>query len=102
MPSSISRSSALLFFFGELLLDRGPGAERLGSTGEAADLDEDVVAGGNPDLERIAGREPQLVDSLDVSRIRDGDPQRSVVERVRYRHQTLEHVERNRGFPPRR
>ena len=48
---------------------------------------------GDPDLEREAGREPELVDRVDVRRIGDRDAERAVVEGVRDRDDALEHVE---------
>ena len=77
----------------QLLCDRGSGAEGLGGTCEAADLGEDVVARGDTDVERMAGREPKLVDALDVAGIGDSDSQRSVVEGVRDRDDALEDVD---------
>ena len=43
----------------------------------------------------IAGREPELVDSVQVSRVGDRDAQRPVLERVRDRDDALQHVQRN-------
>ena len=76
----------------ELLFDRGARAERLGGTSEPPDLRHDVVARGDSDVERMAGREPELVDPLDVAWIYNGDPKSSVLERVGNRNDALEHV----------
>ena len=86
----------------ELVLDSGAGAERLGGAGEPAELGEDVVARGDAELERVARREPQLVDPLDVAGIGDRDAQRAVLERVRDRDDALEDVQRRSRRSPRR
>ena len=78
MPSSTSRSSASssASTSAELLLDHGAGAEGLGRADEPAELDHDVVARGDAELEREARREPELVDRVDVRRVGDRDAQR--------------------------
>ena len=43
----------------------------------------------------IAGREPELVDSVQIAGVGDGDPQGAVLERVRDRDHALEDVERD-------
>ena len=77
------------------LLEDGAGAERLGCARHPAQLDEDVLARGDAEVERVARREPELVDPVQVARIGDGDPQRAVVERVRDRDDALEDVQRD-------
>ncbi len=85
----------LLLFLRERRIVEGRAcAEGLGCTDEPLDLDEDVLAGGDAELERVAGGEPQLVDPVDVARIGDRDLQVAVCERVRHRDDTLEHVQR--------
>ena len=85
----------LFLFLGQLLLDRGPGAERLGRSRQAADLGQDVVPRRHGELERITRGEPQLVDSLDVARVGNSDLQGAVLERVRNGSQPLENVQRD-------
>ena len=77
------------------LLEDSAGAERLGGARHPAQLDEDVLARGDAEVERVARREPELVDPVQVARIGDGDPQRAVVERVRDRDDALEDVQRD-------
>ena len=78
----------------QLLLDGGAGAERLRGTRQSAELDEDVVAGRHAELERVARREPELVDSLNVAGVGNGDPERPVLDRVRNGRQAFEDMER--------
>ena len=64
-PSSASRSSASSSrssSSSSTSSSDGAGAEGLGRAGHAAQLGEDVVARGDAELERVAGREPELVD----------------------------------------
>ena len=99
-PSSTSRSSSSSSSSPELLVDLledGARAERLRGARDPAQLDEDVLARGDAELERVARRQPQLVDSVQVARVGDGDPQRPVFERVRDRGDALEHVQRDLG-----
>ena len=102
-PSSASRSSSSSSSASQrlvVLLERRAGAERLGGADELADSREDVVARGDAELERVARREPELVDAVQVRRVGDGDAQHAVLERVRNRDDALEHVQRDlsRGF----
>ena len=56
---------------------------------------DDVVAGGDVELERMPGGEPQLVEPVHVPRIRDRDVDTAVlILCVRDRHHALEHVVR--------
>ena len=88
----------LLLFFLEFVLgfleDRA-GAEGLGGARQAAHLGEDVVGRCDGELELVAGREPQLVDAVDVVGVGDGDPKHAVLERERNRADTLENVQRD-------
>jgi hypothetical protein len=59
---------------------------------ELADLEEDVVARADSELDREARREAQLVDAVQVRRICDGDAEHLVLERVRDRDDALEDV----------
>ena len=77
------------------LLEDGPRAERLRGARHPAQLQHDVLARGDAEVERVAGREPELVDSVQVAGVGDGDPQRAVLERVRDRGDALEHVQRD-------
>src|SRR5205823_4414048 len=77
----------------QLLLDRSARAEGLGGAAEAPNLREDVLSGCDSELERIARREPELVDALDVAGIGNRDPQRPVLDRVGNGSEALEHVE---------
>ena len=89
----------LLLLERRLLLEHRTSAERLRGAAEAADLRQDVVARGDAEVDRVAGRELQLVDRIDVAGVGDRDAERPVVELVRDRDQTLEHVQ---GHEPRR
>ena len=82
------------------LLQHRAGAECLRGARHPAQLGEDVLARGNAEIERVAGREPELVEAVQVAWIGDGDPQRAVVERVRDRDDALEDVQRDQlgGF----
>ena len=63
----------LLLGDGPFPLEEGAGAEGLGGADEPADLGEDVVARRDGELERVARREPELVDAVDVGRVGDRD-----------------------------
>ena len=81
-----------------LLLRHGsPCAEGLRGADELADRGEDVLARRDPELERLAGRQSQLVDPVQVRRVRDRDAQRAVPVGVRNGDDALEHVQRH--FP---
>ena len=99
MPSSASRSSVSSCLgaaeVGVDLVDHRAGAERLRGARQPAQLGEDVLARGDAELERIAGREPELVEALDVPRLGDRDAQRAAVERERDRDDALEHGQRD-------
>ena len=69
--------------------------ERAGGAGHAAELDEDVVADRDRELRRVPGRQPELVEPLDVLRLGDRDPQPLAVERERDRAHALEHGQRD-------
>ena len=86
------------------LLEHRAGAEGLGGARHPAQLGEDVLARRDAEVERVAGREPELVDAVQVAGVGDGDRSAPSVERVRDRDDALEHVQRNllRGVPRRR
>ena len=95
MPSSASRSSASSSSRGErlcFLVERGTGAERLRLADEAPHLGLDVVARRDGELDGQPRREAELVDRVDVARIRDGDTQDRAVDLVGNRVAALEHV----------
>ncbi len=80
----------------ELVLDeRGP-LPGLALANLAAKLDLDVLARRDTDLERVAGREPKLVDRLHVRRVRDRDLEDVALEGVGQGDRPLEDVGRNR------
>ena len=85
MPSSASRSVVLVL--SRLRSRRGrPRPRRARRTprtrGRACWISiEDVLARGDAELDRVAGREPELVDPVQVRRIGDRDAQTSVLER---------------------
>src|SRR5204863_7608337 len=64
-----------------LLRDRRACTEGLGGAREAAELREDVLAGGDGELELVAACEPQLVDRVQVGGVGDRDPKGVGVER---------------------
>ena len=75
MPSSASRSSSSTCSAAASAtassIERG--VQRLGRAREAAQLGQDVVLGGDVELDRVARREPELVEPLHVLRIGDRD-----------------------------
>ena len=77
------------------LLDRGARAERLGGARELPDLDLDVLAGRDADVQLELRREAQHVDRLDVRRICDRKLEHVALDRVRDRDGLLEDVERD-------
>ena len=87
--SSSSSGEQLLF-----LVDRGARAVGLGGANELADRAEDVLAGGDAELERMPRREPELVEPVQVRGIGDRDVQPAVLEGERDRTDALEHVQR--------
>ena len=74
-----------LFLLEELLvlLGRRAVAESLGLADCALDVVEDLLARGDPELDRMPRRQPQLVDGADIRRVGDRDQQRAVLQRVR-------------------
>ena len=76
-------------------LEHRPGAEGLGGARHAAQLGEDVLTRCDPELELEAGREPELVDAVQVSGVGDGDAQHAARQLVRNRDDALQHVQRN-------
>ena len=79
----------------ELVLDERRALPRLALANLAPELDLDVLARRDPDLERVTRREAELVDRLDVRRVGDRDLQDVALEGVRECDRTLEHVDRN-------
>ena len=72
---------------------RVPGAEGLGGADELANGGEDVLARGDAELDRMPGREPQLVDAVQVRGLGDGNEQGVAAERVRHGDDALEDVQ---------
>ena len=77
-----------------VLVDRRAGAERLGGADELADRAHDVLARGDAELERMAGGEPELVEAVQVRRVTHGNLEAAVLEGIRDRADSLEHVQR--------
>ena len=67
----------------------------LGRAVHPVELDEDLVAGGDPDRELETGGEAELVDRVDVLRVGERDVERLAVQPVRERHRAAEHVQRH-------
>ena len=97
IPSSASRSSASSCVVEALLglLEDGAGAERLRGARHALELDEDVVARGHAEVERVTRREPELVEPVQVPRVGERDPEHLALDRVRDRDHALQHVQRD-------
>ena len=69
---------------------------RLGRAREAAQLGEDVVLGGDEELDRALRREAQLVEPPDVLGVGDRDLEDRAFARERDRADALEHRQRDR------
>ena len=97
-PSSASRSSPSSSSSAEveLLLDEGRALPGLGGALQALQLEVDLLDGRDPDLERVARGQPQLVDRLDVRRVGDGDAEAVAGDLVRDRLGALEDVRGDR------
>ena len=79
----------------QLVLDESRPLPGLRGADDAPELELDVLGGGDPDLERVPRGDAQLVDRLNVPRVRDGDVEPVVLELVRDGDRALEHVRRN-------
>src|SRR5207249_11219782 len=75
-----------------LLGERRAGAEGFRGAREAAKLGEDVLAGGDADLELVPARQAQLVERVRVGRIGDGDAEGLAVECIWNSDEPFEHV----------
>ena len=99
IPSSASRSveSSSSALRRELGVEVGKGCEcRATRTGanELADLDADLVARRDAELERVPGREPQGIDAVEIEGVRESDLDRVAHELVRDRAVAVEDMQR--------
>ena len=96
MPSSASRSSSSLGLVevGDVADERG--VHRPGGTREPPQLGEDVVLGGDEELDRQARGEAQLVEAAHVLRVGDRELEVGAVGGERNRAGALEHRQRDR------
>ena len=81
--------------FGLVQVDGDDGTDRLGRSHEPLELGEDVVAGSNPELERMLRRETSSSMACRFPGIRDRDLEHVALERIRDGDGALERLHRN-------
>ena len=77
------------------VVERRLGLHRLALAGEALELRQDLLTVCDADLDGVPGREPQLVDAVDVLRVGDGDAQLVVGAGHRHGDHALQRLQRD-------